>query len=199
MSEKHEPLVIILSAPSGSGKTTMVNMLLDRLGGVERSVSYTTRAPREGETRGKDYIFVPDEEFDKRLEEGDFLESEQNFDNRYGTSRQQVRETLGEGKDIILSIDVKGARTIKKIFPESISVFVMPPSEKELTERLAGRNTEDKEQLDMRLREARKELEAAEQYDYMIINDDLDKAVDELKAIIEQERANRRNIKKEEI
>ncbi|MBD3296340.1 MAG: guanylate kinase [Candidatus Omnitrophica bacterium] len=199
MSEKHEPLVIVLSAPSGSGKTTIVNMLLDRLGGVERSVSYTTRAPREGEKKDRDYIFVPDAEFDKRLEEGDFLESEQNFDNRYGTSRQQVLNALEKGKDIILSIDVKGARTIKKVFPESISVFIMPPSEKELSERLAGRNTEDPEQLSMRLREAQKELEAAEGYDYMIINDDLEKAVDELKTIIEQERANRRNIKKEEI
>ncbi|MBD3379022.1 MAG: guanylate kinase [Candidatus Omnitrophica bacterium] len=185
---KRDPLVIIVSAPSGSGKTTIVDSMLKSMDGIEQTVSYTTRLPRNGERDGQDYIFVSEEDFRKRIEEGDFLEWEENFGNLYGTSEEQVRKTLARGADIILSIDVKGARNVKNRFPESISIFIMPPSEEELARRLRNRRTDDDRQVVIRLKEAAREIKASEEYDYLLINDDLERAVDELKGIIEQER-----------
>jgi len=197
MKRTRTPFIVVVSAPSGSGKTTVVSRLLEGVEGMVRSVSYTTREPRSGEEGGKDYIFVTQSEFLERKNSGDFLECEENFGERYGTSRQQVEQALAGGKDVVLTIDVKGARAVKKLYPESVSVFIMPPSEKELVGRLLGRKSDDDEQVRIRIREAKNEIAAADDYDYMIINDDLDRAVVELKTIIAQERTNREKIKKE--
>lgn len=192
MTQKKEALIIIVSAPSGSGKTTVVNRLLEKCEGVKRSISCTTRAPREGEKEGDDYIFLSQEDFKKKAEAGDFVEWEETFDNFYGTPKDQFTEALEKGEDIILSIDVKGARNVKKEFPESISVFIMPPSAEELAERLRNRNTDKESQVSLRLKESSREIEAADEYDYLVINDDLERSVEELRSIIEEERINRK-------
>jgi len=188
---KRKPMIMVASSPSGGGKTTIVNDLLKTVEGIKRSISHTTRAPRKEEKEGEDYIFISDEEFRFNIEKDKFLEWEQNFGHFYGTSEEQVRETLAGGDDVILSIDVKGARRVKMKFPESISVFIMPPSIKALTERLTKRKTEGASQVAERLQESEKEIAAADEYDYMIVNEDIGEAVGELKKIIEAERKNR--------
>jgi guanylate kinase len=192
--KKKEPLIIVLSAPSGSGKTTLVSELLKVMPGVARSISYATREPREGEKDGEDYIFVSDEEFERMRERGEFLECEENFGHKYGTSKKQIKEILEKGLNVILSIDVKGARTVKAEFPQSISIFVMPPSPQELEARLRGRKTDGESQVEMRLKESKQELAAADEYDFLLINKDIGAAVAELKQVIETEIDNRRNI-----
>lgn len=192
--KRSEPFLMILSAPSGSGKTTLVRELIKVSAGVERTVSHTTRKPREGEENGRDYIFISDAEFDEMISRGAFLEWEENFGYRYGTSKEQISRILEKGNDAILSIDVKGARTVKKEFPQSISVFVMPPSMEELETRLRGRNSEPEHQLEMRLKESRTEVAASDEYEFLVINEDLDKAVEELRQVLENERANRKTI-----
>jgi len=198
MAGKRDPFIVIVSAPSGSGKTTIVDRVIEEVPGLARSISYTTRAPREGEKDGTDYGFVSKDEFRAMIEEGELLEWEQNFDNYYGTSKAQVRDALDGGGDIVLSIDVKGARKVKEAFPECISVFIMPPSRKELEARLKGRNTDREEQVSLRLGEAGKEIEASDEYDYLVINEDLDEAVSEVKGIIEEERKKRESIVKKD-
>ncbi len=191
MDKSNEPIIIVVSAPSGSGKTTIVSRLLEKMPGLRRSISCTTRPPRGGELDKEDYIFLSKEEFRDRIDRGEFLEWEENFGNYYGTTRRQVEEAIEEGEDIILSIDVKGARRVKRAFPESISVFVMPPSREELAARIQKRNADADEQVSIRLKESEKEIASANEYDYLIVNDDLDKAVDELTYIIDTERKNR--------
>jgi len=192
LSQKNkEPIILIVSSPSGGGKTTIVSRLISMVPGIKRSVSYTTRKPREGEQDGEDYIFVSEESFNDKIAQKELLEWEKNFGYLYGTSEKQVRETLEGGNDVVLSIDVKGARRVKQKFPQSISVFIMPPSVDELTERLRDRNTEKREELDIRLKESSREIEESESYDYLIMNEDLDKAVEELRTIVESERKNR--------
>jgi guanylate kinase len=188
--QKKKSLIIVISAPSGSGKTTIITKLLEKTDGVKRSVSETTRQPRAGEEDGTDYHFITEEEFKRKIDENGFLEWEENFGYYYGTPIRQFEEAVDKGLDIILSIDVKGARNVKNRFPESISVFVMPPSKEELAQRLKGRNTDQEKQVSMRLEEAKREIEAADEYDYLIVNEDLDEAVEELKGIIENERKN---------
>lgn len=191
MENSKEPIIIVVSAPSGSGKTTIISSLLKKMPGLRRSVSCTTRPPREGEVDKEDYVFLSKEEFRDRIDRGEFLEWEENFGNYYGTARRQVEEAIEEGEDVILSIDVKGARRVKRAFPESISVFVMPPSQEELAARIKKRNADAEEQVSIRLSESEKEIASANEYDYLIVNDDLDKAVDELAYIIDTERKNR--------
>ena len=185
-----EPLVVIVSAPSGSGKTTLVGRLLETVPGIGRSVSYTTRKPRKDEVGQEDYIFISKEEFKAKIENGFLLEWENNFGNYYGTSIEQVENTLDKGEDIVLSIDVKGARKVKKQYPESISIFIMPPSEKKLEERLRKRNTDDEDEVIRRLKEAKTEMSSSDEYDFLIVNSEIEAAVLELKAIIVQEREN---------
>lgn len=191
MEKRRETLIIIVSAPSGSGKTTMVSELISKVPGIRRSVSCTTRSPRSGESDGTDYIFLGKDVFRDMIDRGEFLEWEENFGNYYGTPRLQVETAVEEGEDIVLSIDVKGARRVKRAFPESISVFVMPPSTEELEARLKKRNTDKDDDVRTRLREAEREMASADEYDYLIINEDLGKAVDELVYIVETERKNR--------
>ena len=195
--EKKEPLIIIISAPSGSGKTTVVDRLLADEPQLERSVSCTTRPPRQGEKDGEDYFFVSEEEFRRKKDNGEFLEWEETFGFYYGTPMAEFSEAVGKGRDIILSIDVKGARQVKEKFPEAISVFIMPPSAGELETRLKKRNTDRQEQVALRLKESQREMAAADEYDYLVVNDDLDGAVEELRAVIDGERKKReKNIKK---
>jgi guanylate kinase len=198
MEKRKEPLIIIVSAPSGSGKTTIVNSLLKKVSGMTRTVSYTTRPPRQDEKDGEDYIFISEEEFRKKADMGEFLEWEKNFGSYYGTARAQVDEAIAEGKDIILSIDVKGAKTVKKIRPESISVFIMPPSMDELVSRLRNRRTDREKQVSMRLEESSREMKAADEYDYLVVNDELEEAVNELIAIVESERKIKKDSKTQE-
>jgi guanylate kinase len=188
MSKGRKPLIIIVSAPSGSGKTTIVKGLLGKMRGIKRSVSFTTREPRQDEQSGVDYVFVSREEFKKKIEDGSLLEWEENFGEYYGTSRGQVEEAMRGGEDVILSIDVKGAKTVKKIFPQSISIFIMPPSMEELSSRLKKRKTEEDNQVSMRLKESQTEIASSDEYEYLIVNDDLDKAIEELREIIESAR-----------
>ncbi len=191
MDKSKEPIIIVVSAPSGSGKTTIVSRLLEKMPGIRRSVSCTTRPARGGELNKADYIFLSKDEFRDKIDRGEFLEWEENFGNYYGTPRRQVEEAIEEGEDIILSIDVKGARRVKRAFPESISVFVMPPSQEELAARIKKRNSDADEQVSIRLKESEKEIASSNEYDYLIVNDDLDKAVAELAYIIDTERNNR--------
>jgi len=196
MIQNNDPLLIVISAPSGSGKTTLVTDLIETVPGIKRSVSYTTRSPRQGEKNREDYVFISQDEFKKKIDNGEFLEWEENFGSYYGTSKDQVQEALERGDDIVLSIDVKGARKVKELFPESISIFIMPPSIETLAERLRKRNTDEEEQVSMRLREAQKELSATDEYDYMIVNRDLEKAREELRTIINMERETRKKNQK---
>ena len=192
---KREPLIIVVSAPSGSGKTTLTELILGKMKGIKRSVSCTTREPRYGEKDRQDYIFISKEEFEDKIENEEFLEWEKNFGNYYGTPLDQFQKAVDDGVDIILSIDVKGGAKIKKAFPESISVFITPPSKEELEERLRNRNTDGEEQVTIRLEESKKEMLAAEEYEYLIVNKDIEKAADELKTIIEDQRKNRKKKK----
>lgn len=191
MAKHREPLIIIVSAPSGSGKTTLVSKLLSSTDGIRRSISCTTRKPRAGEVDKEDYIFLTKEDFKDKIDRGEFLEWEDNFGYYYGTLRRQVEEAIEEGEDVVLSIDVKGARRVKRVFPESVSVFVMPPSAAELAARLKKRNTDGDAEVARRLKEAEKEIAAADEYDYLIVNEDLDRAVEELSYIVKTERKNR--------
>lgn len=188
MAKEKKPLIAIVSAPSGSGKTTVINLLLKEMEGIERSVSYTTREPRKDEQNSEDYIFIPEEEFIQKIEEGKFLEWEQTFGNYYGTLMETFNRIVDQGKDVILSIDVKGARNVKKEFPGSISIFLMPPSKEELESRLRSRRTDEEEQVSIRLKESNREMTAADEYDYLVVNKDIKKTVEDLKAIIEQAR-----------
>jgi len=187
-----KPMVIIVSSPSGGGKTTIVKNLLRELEGVRRSVSYTTRKPRVDEKDTSDYTFISEKEFRKKIDGGELVEWEKNFGNYYGTPMSQIEKAASEGYDIILSIDVKGARQVKKAIPESVSVFILPPSTGELAKRLKRRNTEKEKELEERLSESGKEMAAAKEYDYQIINRDLDVATRELRDIIEKERNRRK-------
>ena len=195
-NKSRDPIIIVLSAPSGSGKTSIVEALIKRLGGMARSISYTTREPRGEEKNGEDYIFVSPEEFERMKNNGEFLEWEENFGSYYGTSRKQIEDMLNERKDVIMCIDVKGARKAKKEYPESISVFIMPPSIQELENRLRRRKTDEEEQVAIRLRESKQEVAASDEYDFLVINNKLDEAVEELKQVIEKERENRTKINK---
>ena len=188
-------LIIIISAPSGSGKTTIVNRLQEKMPGLVRLVSYTTRKQRKDEVNQKDYIFITEEEFKEKIEKGDLLEWEEVFGNYYGSSEEQLVEALEKSDDVILSIDVKGAREVRKKYPESISIFIMPPSVDELATRLKKRDTDEESAVSTRLKEAEREMAASDEYDYLIVNEDLDKAIEEMQMIIEEERRNRREKK----
>lgn len=178
-------VLLAVSGPSGVGKGTMVKTLIARREDVVESVSCTTRAPREGEVHGKHYFFLSREEFERRIAEGDFLEYDEHFGNYYGTPKSFVRDTLKE-KSIIMEIDVVGALNAKKSFPETVLVMVVPPSVEELRRRLSGRGSETEAQIQNRLERMAYELSHADEYDYVVVNDDLEKAIRALEDIIDQ-------------
>lgn len=180
--------LIVISGPSGSGKTTICNRLLKLLPNMEYSISFTTRAPRHGEKNGRDYFFISKEEFQRHIKNGSFLEYAQVFDNYYGTNKDWVTERINQEKDILLSIDVQGAAQIKKNFPKAILIFLIPPSLKILEERLRRRATDHPEEIEKRLVKAKEEMMQVGNYDYVVINDRVELAIEKIKNIIQHER-----------
>jgi len=181
------PFPIILSSPSGGGKTTIARELLQRRTDLGYSVSCTTRPPRVGEVEAKDYYFLSRAEFERRRDKGDFAESAQVHENMYGTLRSEVERVLGAGKHVVMAIDVQGAQQFVRAFPQSVTIFVLPPSAEVLLERLRQRQTESKDQLARRLQSALQELQAVDQYQYVVVNDDLAKAVSRVSSIVDAE------------
>ena len=174
---------IVISGPSGVGKGTICNRLLNELN-AWYSVSTTTREPREGEVDGINYYFVSKEEFEKRIKEDEFLEYNVYNGNYYGTSKKIVLEKMDAGINVFSEIDVNGAHNIKRIFPDTLLIYIAPPSMEALRERLMKRGTESAEKIEARLEIAKKEMQEIEFYDYVVINDDLEKAIQEVKDII---------------
>jgi guanylate kinase len=182
-------ILLILSAPSGAGKTTLSRQLLSEMPDMQLSVSYTTRKPRRGEVEGRDYFFVSQEEFTRLHRTGMFAEWAQVHEFFYGTPRMPLEKALTHGTDLLLDIDVQGARQLKAMYQEAVSVFVLPPSWAELEDRLRRRSTESEEVIARRLRRAREEAKEFFSYDYWIINDRVDQAVALLQGIVVAERA----------
>lgn len=183
--------LIIVSAPSGAGKTTLVERALQRLPHVQASVSYTSRPPRAGEQDGVHYHFVSPEEFRAMIARGEFLEYAEVHDNLYGTGRKAVEAMRTAGTDVILVIDVQGAENARREFPDAISIYILPPSYQTLVERLRERGANGQADLELRLRNARYELEQYQHFDYLIINEDLEQATTELCAILVAARCRR--------
>ncbi len=178
-----------VSAPSGAGKTTLVNALLEACDNLQVSVSHTTRAKRPGEVDGEDYHFVSETEFLVMLEEAAFLEHARVFNNFYGTSKTWVEQTLAKGGDVILEIDWQGAAQVRKLMPQTVSVFILPPSKASLLERLKGRGQDDEAVIENRMAEAKNEISHYVESDYLIVNDTFEQALAEFQAIILSERA----------
>jgi guanylate kinase len=179
--------LLVLSSPSGGGKSTIARKLVQGRDDVAFSVSATTRPMRPGETDGKDYHFLSDQEFDRRLESGGFLEWATYDGCRYGTLVSEVQRIFEEGSNVLLDIEIEGARQVRRQFPDAVTVFVLPPSGAELAARLRRRDTESEEQVARRLERAQEELRAAGEYDYVVVNDDLVMAVEQVAAIVEAE------------
>lgn len=177
--------LVVVSGPSGVGKGTVVGRLLERLDDVVLSTSVTTRARRPGEVDGREYLFVDDGAFDELVADDALLEWAEYADHRYGTPRAPVEEQLAAGRVVLLEIEVQGARQIRDRADDALLIFLMPPSEEELARRLDGRGTEDEEVRHRRLDAARDELAAAEEFDHVVVNDDLERCVDEVLGIID--------------
>jgi guanylate kinase len=182
-----EPVLLVLSSPSGGGKTTIARRLLATRSDTGYSVSATTRAPRPGEEDGRDYRFLSSEEFGRREAAGEFVETASYNGQRYGTLRSELDRVLGSGMHLVLDIEIEGARQVRRHFPHSVQVFVLPPSGAVLVERLRARRTEAPEAFRRRLQHALDELGAVAEYDYVVVNDELDRAVAEVNAILEIE------------
>lgn len=185
VKKKKSGNLIVISGPSGAGKGSICTELLKQVADLKLSISMTTRSPREKEVNGKDYYFVSREEFERNIENGNFLEyAKVHGDNYYGTPKDKVMEAISNGEDIIIEIDIQGALKVKEIMEEGIFIFIMPPSMRELKERLVKRNTETKEKIIERFKNAYKEINEVTKYNYIVINDEIQNAVDKVKAII---------------
>ena len=185
------PIPVILSAPSGGGKTTIARAVLKQRHDVGYSVSCTTRSPRAKEVDGRDYYFVTRREFIARQERGEFAESAEVHGNLYGTLKAEVDRVLQSGKHVMMDIDVQGALQFQRAFPQSVAIFVLPPSGEVLLQRLRERDTESRAQLVSRLQSALQELQALDEYQYVVVNDDLEQAVHLVSSIIDAEVASR--------
>lgn len=183
-----KPLLIVISGPSGSGKGTLCALLRQALPNLEYSISLTTRQPRPGEQNGVDYFFVSDDEFKTMIGRGEFLEWAEVYGHHYGTARSVVESCLRSGRDVLLEIDIQGAQNVKRLFPQSILIFIEPPSLQELGARIAHRGTETEEAIRRRMNCVPSELQAAEGYDYVVVNDTPEQALAELLKIIEDAR-----------
>ena len=180
--------LFIVTAPSGAGKTSLVRALLAADANVQLSISYTTRAMRPGEADGRDYHFVSREQFQEMLGRGEFLESAEVYGNYYGTSQTWINQVMESGKDILLEIDWQGAAQVRRLFPAAIGVFILPPSLPALQQRLQGRGQDSAETIARRMEAAREDISHVGEFDYAIINDEFDLAVDDLRAVFRAER-----------
>ena len=181
-------MLLVISGPSGTGKGTICRALMAKNPQIKYSVSATTRLPREGEVDGVHYYFLTKEKFEDMLKRNGFLEHAAVYDNYYGTPKAKVMESLEKGEDIILEIDIQGALQLKEVFPGGIYVFIVPPSLEELRERIEGRGTDSKDVIEKRLNCAGQELGYVDKYDYVVINDNIEKAVDIMEAIVKAEK-----------
>jgi guanylate kinase len=179
--------VFVITGPSGVGKGTLISTLLERVPGLELSVSATTRQPREGEVDGRDYHFLSSEEFDRRVDAEDFLEFATYSGNRYGTLRSEVSRRLAEGHSVVLEIEVQGARQVRTAMRESVQVFIAPPDPASLRRRLESRGTDSLDAIDARLEVAEQELAAQDEFAHRVVNDDLERAAAELEGIVRAE------------
>jgi guanylate kinase len=188
-------ILFIISAPSGSGKSTIVNQLRSLVSGLEFSVSWTTRGPRGSEVDSREYHFTTREHFEHMIRNGEFLEYAQVFENYYGTAKATLDEAFAQGKDVLLDIDVQGAAQVRAKCPDAVSIFLMPPSPEVLATRLRNRSraegTVREEIIDLRLAKAKQEIENYREYGYILVNDILDRAVEEMTAIVAAERIRR--------
>lgn len=185
--EKHttrKGQLLVISAPSGTGKTTLCRLLMDQFKGISYSVSHTTRKPRAGEVHGTDYYFVSVEEFERMITNQELVEWAKVHDNYYGTSLGFIRQSLDQGRDILLDIDVQGATNIRAVYPEAVTVFIMPPSMEALRERLGKRGTDSPEVIETRIKNAVMEMEQKDLYRHVIVNDDLETAKNQLFSIV---------------
>ncbi len=181
---ERNPFLIVVSGPSGVGKSTIVRGLLERSDDLELSVSMTTRRARKGESEGDEYTFVSDEQFRAARDRGELLEWAEVHGNLYGTPAAFVEETLARGRNVLLEIDVQGGMSVKKRVPEAVLIFLLPPSRRELERRLRGRATDDEDTIKRRLENAEKELEFYVHYDYLVVNEDVERCTDDVLSIV---------------
>lgn len=193
-NSKNKGLLIVISGPSGAGKGTICKALLEKRD-FWLSVSATTRVPRQGEVQGESYYFLTKEEFEKKIEEKDFLEYANVYGNYYGTPRSKVIEKLNTGKDVVLEIDIQGALKVKEAYPKGIFIFILPPSMEELKNRIIKRGSETEESLMRRFKSAYKEINYVSKYNYAVINDEIDSAVSKIESIITAEKCSVERIK----
>lgn len=179
--------VFVITGPSGVGKGSLIALLRQRIPGLEVSISATTRDPRAGERDGVDYFFIPEDEFVRRVEAGEFIEHARYSDNLYGTLRSEVEGKAASGPGVILEIELQGARQIRASMPEAIQVFIAPPEFEVLRRRLEGRGTDLPEAIEARLKVAAEELEARDEFEHQVVNDELEVAADSLEAIVRRE------------
>jgi len=197
--KKKKGLIVVISAPSGAGKTTLLKRLLQTSPSFTPSVSFTTRSSRKNEIEGVDYYFVSPEEFQKIRQEGKFVEWAQVHGQLYGTSIDFLNEAIKAEKDVILEVDVKGGTQIKKRYPQAVLIFLLPPSWQELQRRLGNRATEETKKTRERIQRAKKEIMYIPSYDYVVVNDDINKALDDLLAIIRAERCRINKVSPEDL
>ncbi|VAX01666.1 Guanylate kinase [hydrothermal vent metagenome] len=176
--------LFVIAAPSGAGKTSLIAALLQKVDSIQLSVSHTTRSPREGEVDGEHYHFSQQADFQKMIQNESFLEYAQVFDNYYGTSRQALEQQLATGKDVILEIDWQGARQVKKLMSDCVGIFILPPSKQALHERLTGRGQDNEQIISRRMAGAVSEMSHYGEFDYLIINDNFEQALQELEVVI---------------
>lgn len=181
-------ILIVISAASGTGKTSLRKKLLETLSNAERSISYTTRKPRGDEIDGREYYFIDDQEFERMITAQEFIEFAEVFGHRYGTGLKAVQEQLATGVDVLLDIDVQGGALIKALKPDAIMIFLLPPSMAELRRRLVNRATDAPEVIERRLSNAKVEIAQARRYDFLVINDDFERAAADMRAIIQASR-----------
>ena len=186
--QKKSGQLIIISGPSGAGKDSVVSKLLETNKNIWLSISATSRAPRGKEQDGVDYYFLKKEDFEKKIKEDYFLEYAKYTDNYYGTPKAHIMEKLDNGIDVILVIEIQGAKTIKELLPETVLIFIMPPTEKDLLKRLVGRKTESKDKIISRFERAYQEINEVSKYNYVVVNDKLDEAASKVEAIIKAEK-----------